>query len=214
MVAVFLALGMGIVIGTGLADHGGWLEEQRGVIDSLERQLVRMRQEQFLAMERMREAEEAAAAWEREAERLLGAWGSGRLAGLRVLIAADSASEEAAARLAAQIQQAGASVVRVGDGPERGGAVDSEDGAAPPGPWADAVVMVCADRCESEGALPEAVAEGAAGVLAFAGKDQGPGSPAAARSWPVFQQIDHPFGRLALLFHLEELLRASAVDRP
>ncbi|HEX6971076.1 MAG TPA: copper transporter [Limnochordia bacterium] len=114
LVGVFLALGLGILIGLSLSDDGALSEEQAAMIASIETQLGLLRAQREQLSADLGEARRKIEALERFGEAVMPYLVAGRLSGARAaLVIAGRAAppDEVAARVADALREAGGEVV-------------------------------------------------------------------------------------------------------
>ncbi|MFS8543743.1 MAG: copper transporter [Limnochordales bacterium] len=191
LIGVFLALGVGMLIGTQLAQGGALENEQQRLAQRLEARLEGLRAENRALLEAAAALEERLARERDFADLVLGAVVSGTLAGVPVDVYVPPGHGAAAQRLQRVLAQAGA----------RAQVREEAPSAAAADPEAVAVVFWPAEAGDGDGP-PVAVPRGAVVAVPGALPDPHPAAAAAAEAGDVVAAVDTPLGLLALVERL------------
>ncbi|HET7558981.1 MAG TPA: copper transporter [Limnochordia bacterium] len=117
LVAVFFALGLGVLIGTSLAQNGGVARSQTQLIDSIESGLDRLRKENAQLSQQAGSAQRDLAAYQRYSARIFDPLAAGALDGRSVAVLTygdPDASGALAGKVEESLRRAGADLVAFG----------------------------------------------------------------------------------------------------
>jgi len=189
IIGVFLALGLGMLIGTQLSEDGTLLEEQIRLVERIEDGLNRMRAENRRLSEELAVLEERLQTEQRFVHGAIAARVTDRLPAKGVTVYAASDQEFAVRRVLSVLELAGAQVTL-----HRRARPPAPDELEPP------YVIVWADLWGEPGDLPGRLPAG--GVVAAASGWSSAGASAASDGASVVEYVATPDGLLSLVQRL------------